>query len=109
MHLKKLTALFRKGPASNFSILSDSSDHMSPFDREARRAQTHHADHVGNRRLEACLGEVGIEFAHFSPLRDEGGVRRLGIFGLDLNQVSNDFAPSSFSTKAMRVSTDFFV
>jgi hypothetical protein len=44
--------------------------------------------HVGHRqfsRIEACLGEVGIEFAHFSRLRGEGGVRRPGIFGLDLN------------------------
>ena len=36
-------------------------------------------------RIEACLGEVGIEFAHFSRLHGEGGVRRPGIFGLDLN------------------------
>ncbi len=44
--------------------------------------------HGGDRlfsRLEDCLGEVGMEFAHFSRLRDEGGVRRLGIFRLDLN------------------------
>ena len=44
--------------------------------------------HFGDRqfsRLEGCLGEVGMEFAHFSRLRDEGGVRHLGIFRLDLN------------------------
>jgi hypothetical protein len=44
--------------------------------------------HVGDRlsnRLEACLGEVGIEFARFCRLRQEGCARRLGIFGLNLN------------------------
>jgi hypothetical protein len=37
--------------------------------------------HGGDRlfsRPEGCLGEVGMEVAHFSRLRDEGGVRRLG-------------------------------
>jgi poly(3-hydroxybutyrate) depolymerase len=36
-------------------------------------------------RLEGCFGEVRMEFAHFGRLRDEVGVRRLGIFRLDLN------------------------
>ena len=96
--LKKLRRPFFERTFSNFSVMRDTFPitcvHLIGK-RAARRPNARierslllRALHVGHRqfsRIEACLGEVGIEFAHFSRLRGEGGVRRPGIFGLDLN------------------------
>jgi hypothetical protein len=41
----------------------------------------------GNVRtpLESLFGKLGIEFADFRQIRDEFRIRRLGIFGPDIN------------------------